>query len=110
MFPADPADDPWHGLLLARARDRDAWLVEVDAFEGGGEAVGIALAPDLAVGDDVDAGRLLRADREQSRIVLCFFQKGFFNPPKLACAHARWDLFGQPLAVDEPVGLWVAPH
>src|SRR5438034_1879630 len=50
--------------------ERGAGTVDIDAFERGGEAVGIAFAPDLAVGDDVEAGPLLRPDGEQRGVVL----------------------------------------
>src|SRR2546427_360625 len=55
---------------MARAVERGAGMVDIDAFERGGEAVGIAFAPDLAVGDDVEAGALLRPDGEQRGVVL----------------------------------------
>ena len=55
---------------MARAVERGAGVVEVDAFERGGEAVRVALAPDLAVADDVEPRLLLRADRDQGRVVL----------------------------------------
>jgi hypothetical protein len=45
-------------------------VVEIDPREGGRKAVRIALAADLAVGDDVDPGALHVADREPRRIVL----------------------------------------
>ena len=54
------------GFGMARAVERGARVVDVDALERGGEAVGVALAPDLAVGDDVEAGLLLRPDREDA--------------------------------------------
>jgi len=41
-------------------------LSMVHAFERGGETVGVALAPDLPVGDDVQSRFLLGADREQA--------------------------------------------
>ena len=45
-------------------------MVGVDTFERGGEMVRIALAALLAVADDVEAGALLVADRQQRRVVL----------------------------------------
>ena len=51
---------------MAGAIERGARVVEIDAVERGREPVRVALATDLAVADDVDAGRLLRADRERS--------------------------------------------
>jgi len=32
----------------------------------------------------------------------------FFDPPELACPHPRRQPAAEPLAVDQPVGLWVA--
>jgi len=43
----------------------------VDALERSREAVRVALAADFAVGDDVDPGLLLRADRDDRGVVLC---------------------------------------
>ena len=61
----DLADDPRHDLNLARrARGNLRRVVAVHAVERGGEAVGVAFAPHLAIGDDVDAGALLVADRQ----------------------------------------------
>ena len=58
------------GVFVARARLDVAGVGRVDALERGGEAVGVALAPHLAVGDDVDAGPLHVADGEQGGVVL----------------------------------------
>ena len=54
------------------AVERDAGVVQVDPVERGGEAVGVALAAHLAVGDDVDAGAFHVADGDQGGIVLRF--------------------------------------
>ncbi len=64
------AGDARHRIGMAGAVERGAGIVDVDAFERGGEAVGVALAAHLAVGDDVEAGALLVVDREQRRVVL----------------------------------------
>ena len=64
------AGDARHRIGMAGAVERGAGIVDVDAFERGGEAVGVAFAPHLAVGDDVEAGALLVVDREQRRVVL----------------------------------------
>ena len=63
-------DDARHRIGMARAIERGARVVEVHAVERGGEAVGVALAADLAVGDDVEAGLLLGADGQQRGVVL----------------------------------------
>src|SRR5438105_7378012 len=70
MLAPDLADDARHRIGMARAVQRGAGMVDIDAFERGGEAVGIAFAPDLAVGDDVEARPLLRPDGEQRGVVL----------------------------------------
>ena len=82
-------------------------IVDVDAFERGGEAVGIALAPHLAVGDDVEAGAFLVADGEQRGVVLRLVEKFRRDPPQLLGAHARRKAAGELLAVDQPVRLRV---
>src|SRR4051812_29669317 len=105
MFPANLADDAWHGVGMARAVERAAGIVDVDALERGGEAIGVALAPDLTVGDDVQARRLLRLDGEDGRIILCFLQQRLSHAPKLARAHARREAPRKLLAVDQPFGL-----
>ena len=70
-----------------------------------GEAVGVALAADLAVGDDVQPGALLVADGEQRRVVLGLGEPARVDAPQLARAHARGNVRLQRLAIDEPVGL-----
>ena len=82
--PADLADDARHGVRLAAAVDRVAGIVEVDAVKRRGEAVGIAFAPHLAVGDDVESGALLVADRDQGGVVLRLLQPFRRDPPELA--------------------------
>ncbi len=62
MLAAYFAGDARHWIGMAGAVERGAGIVDVDAFQRGGEAVGVALAPLLAVGDDVEAGALLVAD------------------------------------------------
>ena len=58
-------------------------VVEVEPLERVGEAVRVALAPDLAVGDDVDAGVLHVADREQRRVVLRLLEPARVDAPEL---------------------------
>ena len=65
MLAADLAGDARHRVGMAAAVERRARIVDVDAVERRGEAVGIALAPHLAVGDDVEPGALLVADGEE---------------------------------------------
>ena len=76
------------GVCVARARLHVPGLGRVDALERGGEAVGVALAPDLAVGDDVDAGALHVADGEQGGVVLRLLQPGLGRRARCPCARA----------------------
>jgi hypothetical protein len=110
MSSADLADDARHRLELARRpRRRHRRVVVVDAVERRREAVGIALAAHLAVGDDVDAGAFLVADRDDRRVVLRLFEERAVDPPQLLGADARRDQLAQPPAIDQPIGLGVAP-
>ena len=90
---------------MAGAVERGAGIVDVDALERGREAVGIAFAPHLAVGDDVEAGALLRADRQEGRVVLRGFEEFRRDAPQLLRAHARREAARELFAVDQPVGL-----
>src|SRR6266480_3385137 len=92
---------------MARAVERSAGMVDIDAFERGGEAVGIAFAPDLAVGDDVEAGPLLRPDGEQRGVVLRLGEIGLRNAPQLFSTHARRKAPGK-IPRREPHVLWKA--
>ena len=56
-------------------------VINIDAFKRGGKAVGIALAPNFAVGDDVKAGLFLGSYGDQGGIVLRLSQIGFRNTP-----------------------------
>ena len=108
VLAADLADDARHRIRMARAVERAARIVDVDAFERGGEAVGVALAPDLAVGDDVEPGLLLRPDGEQRRVVLRFGEKASGTRHSSLRAHARRETPGELLAIDQPLGLRIA--
>jgi hypothetical protein len=104
----DLADDAGDGIRVAGAVERGAGIVEVDAREGRREAIRVALAPDLAVRHDVEAGRLLGADREQGRVLLGFLEPRVGNAPELPGAHARGEPRREPGAVDQPLGLRIA--
>ena len=101
----DRADHARHDGEAAGAVRCLAGIVEVDAVERGGEAVGIALAPLLAVGDDVEAGALLVADRDQRGVVLRTLEPFGIDAPQLLGAHPRRHLLGEARAVDQPVRL-----
>jgi hypothetical protein len=100
-FPGDPRQLDW----VSGAIESFAGIVDVDAFERGREAVRIAFAPDLAVGDDVEPEFLLCADREQRGVVLRLRKPRFRHAPQLLRAQARREALAELVAVDEPVGL-----
>src|SRR3954453_6636370 len=103
-------DLPHHSrdrVRVAAAVEGGAGVVEVDAGERVGEAVGVALAALLAVGDDVEPGALLLADGEQRRVVLRLLDPPRIDAPELTGAHARREARGELLAVDQPVRLGV---
>jgi hypothetical protein len=54
MLASDLADDPRHRIRMAGTVEGGAGVVDVDALERGGEAVRVALAAHLAVGDNVE--------------------------------------------------------
>ena len=104
MLAPDLADDARHGGDAAAAGRNLAGILQVDAVERGGEPVGVAFPPLLAVGDDVEAGALLVADGEHGGVVLRLLEQVGLDPPQIVEPHPRHDL-GQPLPVDQPVGL-----
>ena len=105
----DRADDPRDRVLVARAVERDPGVVEVDALERRREPVRVALAAHLAVGDHVDPGPLHVGDRKTGRVVLRLLEVRLGHAPELARADARRQAIAEPLAVDQPVGLRIAP-
>src|SRR2546430_16982533 len=110
MLAADLADDARHGIRMARAVERAAGMVDVGAFERRGEAIRVALAADLAVGDDVEPRTLLRADGEHGGVVLRLGKIRLGHAPELFRAHARRETPCQLLAVDQPVRLRITAN
>src|SRR5439155_26766464 len=103
--PLDRSDHARNRVGVTGAVERGAWTVQVHAFQGGGETVRVALAPDLAIGDDVDPGALHVADRYHRGIVLRLLQPLRRHAPDLLRAHARRQPAAKHLPVDQPVGL-----
>ena len=93
---------------MSRPVQRGSRVVEVEPLERVREVVRVALAPDLAVGDDVDAGLLHVPHREHGRVVLRLIEPRLVDAPQLARGHARRQPPRELLAIDQPVGLWVA--
>jgi hypothetical protein len=97
-----------HGNLVAGAPDDLAYSLLVDAVERVREAVRVAFAAYLAIGDDVHAGTLLLANRFERRFVLGLLEALRRHPPNFLDADARRHHLGEQGAIDEPVGLRVA--
>ena len=92
---------------MAGAVERRAGIVDVDAFERGREAVGVAFAPHFAVGDDVESGALLVVDREQRRVVLRLREVLRRDGPQFLGAHARRKAASEFFTVDQPFRLGI---
>ena len=95
---------------MAGAIQRGAGVVQVDTLECGGKAVGVALAADLAIGDDVQPGVLLGADRHQRGIVLGLGQIGGVDAPQFLRPDPRRKASGQFFAIDQPFRLRIAAN
>src|SRR2546427_10475150 len=93
---------------MTGAVERSAGTVDIDAFERGGEALGIAFAPDLAVGDDVEAAPLRRPKGEHCGAVLRLGERRLGTPPQLFCPYAGRKAPGELFPVDQPFGLRIA--
>src|SRR5262245_2655697 len=105
MTPADATDDARHWIRMAGRVEGRARVVDVDAFERRGEPVGVALATDLAVCDDVEPRILLRLDRGERGVVLRFGEERLRDAPQFARANARRKAARQLRTIDEPFWL-----
>src|SRR5207302_4849944 len=105
MFAADGSHDTRHDVDAAAATWTVARVVEIDAVEGSREAVAVAFAADLAVGNDVDAGPLHVADGDPGGVILGLFEEWLRNAPQVSGAYPRWESRQQLVAIDKPVGL-----
>ena len=105
MLPADFSGDARHGIGMAAPVERRARIVEIDAFERRGETVRIALPPHLAVGDDVEPGAFLVADRKDRRVILRLVEELRRDPPQFLRPHTRRKAAGELFPVDKPLGL-----
>ena len=110
MLPPHLAGDARHRIGMAGAVKRGAGIVDVDTLQCGREAVGIALAPHLSVGDDVEAGALLVMDRKQRGVILRLREPLRRYPPQLIRPHPRRKPAGKLFPVDQPFRLGVGAH
>ena len=102
------AGDARHRIGMAGAVERRAGIVDVDAFERGREAVGIAFAPHLAVGDDVEPGAApARGSRAASRRPARLRDAPARRATAPSRARAAESGPASFCAVDQPVGLGV---
>ena len=110
MAATNGAYDARYRIGVTTAIQCRAGVVQVDAIERGGKSVGIAFAPDLTIGDDVQASAFLRLDRHDGGVFLGFGQVGLGYAPEFTRSHARWKAAGQSLAGDQPLRLRVASY
>ena len=103
------ADDARDGRGIAVAVQRRAGIVDVDAVEHGHDAVGVGLAPDLTVRDDVQPGAFLIADRGEGGRVLRFFEVLRVDLPEVARAYPGREARAQLLTIEQPFRLGVGP-
>ena len=101
------ADHTWHQRCTSRWSADLGGVVQVQAIERCREAVRIALAAYLAIGDDVDAGQFHAANRQQGCVVLRPGEVRLWNAPHLCHSHTRYPALGQLRTIDQPVGLRV---
>jgi hypothetical protein len=107
MLSPDRPRNTWNRAGLAGAIKARPRIFDVDAFESGCEPVGIALPSHFAVGQDVDPGGFLIADREKRRVVLSLIQPFIADPPELLRPDSG-HVFAELTAVDQPIGLGIA--
>src|SRR5579872_3713171 len=67
------------------------------------EAVGVAFAPDFAIGDDVDPGALHVTDCQYRSVVLRLFQQVAWNAPDVLRMRARHAMLLQHCSIHQPV-------
>ncbi len=87
MFAADLGHNARNKVQLARPRHHLCGIIQIDSFQRGGKPVRITFAADFPVGDDVQAGAFLLANRQDSGIVLRFFEKLGRDAPKVGSAQ-----------------------
>jgi hypothetical protein len=87
---------------MTGAVERGAGIVDIDAFERGGEAIRIALAPPLPVGDDIETGALLVEDGDPGRVVLRLVEQFGRDPPQLPCAYPWREAAGEFFPINQP--------
>jgi hypothetical protein len=85
---------------MAGSIERSAWIVDIDPLERGGEAVRVAFAALLSVGDDIEAGLFLVADSKKGRIVLCLLQEFRRDAPQLPRPNTRRKTPSKLLTID----------
>ena len=85
---------------MAAPVERRTRIVDVDTVECGREPVRVALSADLTIGDDVQAGEFLVADRQPGRVTLGLVQVLRRNPPQFAGGYPRWEPVSEPFPVD----------
>ena len=95
---------------MTGAIQRGARIVEVHSVQRGGESIGVTLAANLTVADNVDTRTLHLANRDERGVILRLFEERLRYAPDLPCPDARWQPVAEVLTVDEPFRLRKAAH
>src|SRR5262249_26376239 len=74
-------DDPRHWIGVSGPVEGCTGMDNVNSLKGSREPIGIAFAPYLSIGDDVETGLLLSLDRDDRRVILGFGQERLGNAP-----------------------------
>src|SRR2546430_17662902 len=80
-------------------------MVQVHSLQRGRESVGVALAPDLPVGDDVDPGPLHVTDGDERGVVLRLPEKIRRDAPDLSRPPAWRQPGAKHIAIPQPFRL-----
>jgi len=103
----DLAHNAGHRVGVAGTVQAHARVVDVNALQCGGDAIGIALTPNFTVGDDVQTGIFLGADGQQGGIFHGLLQMWFCHAPQFFGPHAGWETTREFFAVDQPIRLGI---
>src|SRR5215472_843930 len=85
-------------------------MIQVEAVKRGSEAVRVTFAADFSICDDVETCRFLLADGQQRGIVLRLLKPWRRDAPEFCGTNSRRHLMPEFLAIDQPLGLWVASY
>lgn len=81
MLAVDLTDDARHWVRVAAAVKCGSRIVDVDTVERSSKTVRVAFASNLAIGNDIETGLFLLADRDERRVILRLCEEFRGDPP-----------------------------